>query len=40
VDSPKRVSAAFHVQAHGVYNAIGSLQGCGEFSLVVDIGSD
>ena len=39
VDGAKRVPAALHVQAHSVYNAIGSLQGCGDLSLVVDIGS-
>jgi hypothetical protein len=40
VDGAKRVPAALHVQAHSVYNAIGSVQGCGDLSLVMDIGSD
>ena len=40
VDVPKRVPTALHVQAHGVYDPVAAVQGCGDLSLAVDIGSD
>ena len=40
VDVPKRVPTALHIQAHGVYDPVAAVQGCGDLSLAVDIGFD
>jgi len=40
VDVPKRVPTALHIKAHGVYDPVTAVQGCGDLSLAVDIGSD
>jgi len=40
VDVPERVPTALHIQAHGVYEPVAAVQGCGDLSLAVDIGFD